>query len=137
MLRFRILGANRPRFWFSRPSKQYKKTNLAVPSAPWCDLARSVRMNRREALTMFAGCGASLAAAMAEVPSPWHTAQQAARRGLPPVKITDVKVILTQMESSTHYVIVKVLTSEPGLYGLGCATHAERPLVVATAVEQY
>ena len=94
-------------------------------------------MNRREALTMFAGCGASLAAAMAEVPSPWQTAQQAARRGLPPVKITDVKVILTQMESSTHYVIVKVLTSEPGLYGLGCATHAERPLVVATAVEQY
>jgi len=94
-------------------------------------------MNRREALTTFAGCGASLAAAMAEVPSPLQTAQQAVRRGLPPVKITDVKVILTQMESSTHYVVVKVLTSEPGLYGLGCATHAERPLVVTTAVEQY
>ena len=94
-------------------------------------------MNRREALTLFAGGGASLAAAMAEVPGPVQTAQQAVRRGLPPVKITDVKLILTQMESSTHYVIVKVLTSEPGLYGLGCATHAERPLVVATAVEQY
>jgi hypothetical protein len=34
-------------------------------------------------------------------------------------------------------VIVEVLTSEPCLYGVGCATHRERPLVVATALEQY
>ena len=34
-------------------------------------------------------------------------------------------------------VIVKLLTNEPGLYGLGCATHRERPLAVATALEQY
>ena len=33
--------------------------------------------------------------------------------------------------------IVKVLTSEPGLYGIGCATHGERPLAVATAVNEY
>src|SRR5439155_1476884 len=36
-----------------------------------------------------------------------------------------------------HLVIVKVLTSEPGLYGLGCATHKERPLAVASAVNDY
>ena len=96
-------------------------------------------MNRREALGLVAGGGVGVAAAMAGLrgPTPIQAAQQAVSRGLPPVKVTDVKVILTQMENSTHYVIVKVLTSEPGLYGLGCATHAERPLVVATAIEQY
>jgi mannonate dehydratase len=94
-------------------------------------------MNRREALGLFGYGGAGFAASMVGLPSPIEAAQQAVRRGMPPVKITDVKVILIQMESSTHYVIVKVLTSEPGLYGLGCATHAERPLIVATAIEQY
>jgi mannonate dehydratase len=57
-------------------------------------------------------------------------------RGLPPLKITDVKTILTQ-PGGDHLVIVKVLTSEPGLYGIGCATHRERPLAVATAVNDY
>jgi len=59
-----------------------------------------------------------------------------ALRGLPPLKITDVRVILTQ-PSDDHIVVVKVLTNEPGLYGLGCATHRERPLAVAAAVESY
>jgi mannonate dehydratase len=34
-------------------------------------------------------------------------------------------------------VVVKVMTSEPGLYGLGCATFTQRAYVVATALEQY
>ena len=38
-----------------------------------------------------------------------------------PVTIKDVKVILTQPGFS-QLVIVKIITSEPGLYGLGCAT---------------
>ena len=33
--------------------------------------------------------------------------------------------------------MVKVETSEPGLYGLGCATFTQRAYVVQTAVEQY
>jgi mannonate dehydratase len=57
-------------------------------------------------------------------------------RGLPPLKITDVKTILTQ-PGGDHLVVVKVLTSEPGLYGIGCATHRERPLAVAAAVNDY
>jgi mannonate dehydratase len=89
-------------------------------------------MNRRNTLQSLAGGAAALLAA----PGPLAAAQTAARRGLPPLKITDVKVILTQ-PAGDHLVIVKVLTDEPGLYGVGCATHRERPLAVATAIEQY
>src|SRR4029077_8995761 len=87
-------------------------------------------MDRRDALRFFTAGG--LAAAARPIPA----AAQAARRGLPALKITDVKVILTQ-PGPDQLVIVKVLTSEPGLYGVGCATHRERPLAVATALEQY
>jgi len=52
------------------------------------------------------------------------------------VKITDVKVICTA-PNNIRLVVVKVLTSEPGLYGVGCATFTQRPLAVVTAVEQY
>jgi mannonate dehydratase len=53
-----------------------------------------------------------------------------ATRGVPTLKITEVKVILTnppvtqsgQISSMGRLVIVKVETSEPGLYGVGCAS---------------
>src|SRR6266446_3915352 len=57
-------------------------------------------------------------------------------RGLPPLKITDVRTILTQ-PAGIRLVVVKVLTSEPGLYGLGCATFTQRARVVETAVDKY
>src|SRR5215467_1654334 len=83
-------------------------------------------MNRRKALHLFTAGGALAAA----------RPLAAQTRGLPPVKITDVKTILTQ-PGGDHLVVVKVLTSEPGLYGVGCATHRERPLAVASAVNDY
>jgi mannonate dehydratase len=92
-------------------------------------------MNRRKALKIFSG-GAGLAASMAGTPGPLQAAQSAARRGMPPLKITDVKVIMTQPAGS-NLVVVKVLTSEPGLYGVGCATHAERPFAVAAYLEKH
>ena len=54
----------------------------------------------------------------------------------PEVTITDVQVILTQPGSS-RLVIVKVLTSEPGLYGLGCATFTQRIFAVEAAIERH
>ena len=46
------------------------------------------------------------------------------------------RTILTQPDGE-HLVVVKVLTNEPGLYGIGCATHGERPLAVAAAIDQH
>jgi mannonate dehydratase len=62
--------------------------------------------------------------------------QESAARKLPPLKITDVKTILTA-PAGIRLVVVKVFTSEPGLYGLGCATFTQRARVVETAVERY
>jgi mannonate dehydratase len=60
----------------------------------------------------------------------------AADKKLPPLKITDIKTILTA-PAKIRLVVVKVTTSEPGLYGLGCATFTQRPRVVETAVDKY
>ncbi len=52
------------------------------------------------------------------------------------MEITDVKTILTA-PNGIRLVVVKIETSEPGLYGIGCATFTQRPLAVATAVDEY
>jgi mannonate dehydratase len=52
------------------------------------------------------------------------------------VVIKDVQTILTQPAGS-RLVIVKVITSEPGLYGLGCATFTQRFHAVHTAIEKH
>ena len=52
------------------------------------------------------------------------------------VKISDLKVICTAPEG-INLVVVKVLTDQPGLYGLGCATFAYRHLAVKLLVEEY
>ncbi len=62
--------------------------------------------------------------------------EPASPRGLPPLKITDVRTIMTAPDR-IRLVVVKVLTSEPGLYGLGCATFTQRALTVQTAVDKY
>jgi mannonate dehydratase len=52
------------------------------------------------------------------------------------ITIRDVRTILT-MPSYSRLVIVKVETSEPGLYGVGCATFTQRHLTVRSAVEDF
>src|SRR5258706_14366279 len=72
------------------------------------------------------GGGRAFAADQAASPTP----------KLSPLKITKVKAILTA-PARIRLCVVKVETSEPGLYGLGCATFTQRIRTVVTAVEQY
>jgi mannonate dehydratase len=88
-------------------------------------------MNRRLWLTRSAAAGAAF---------PWLTAApapaQPAAAKLAPLKITDVKAVLTA-PAGIRLAVVKVETSEPGLYGLGCATFTQRIRTVETAVDKY
>jgi mannonate dehydratase len=145
-----VSGTKDRRSYRRKPGTEISETGKVAPET--IDKRRfsmQEAISRREALKMALGAGTGLAAAevlssgsvgLAAAIDGQGTGIQAARqamsRGLPEVKITDVKVILTQVQND-HFVNVKVLTSEPGLYGVGCATHAERPLVVASAIEQY
>ena len=52
------------------------------------------------------------------------------------VTIQDVKTIVTQPAGS-RLVIVKIITTQPGLYGLGCATFTQRFHAVRTAIEKH
>jgi mannonate dehydratase len=52
------------------------------------------------------------------------------------MRITGVRCILTA-PAGIGLAVVKVTTSEPGLYGLGCATFTQRLGAVRTVVEEY
>ena len=92
-------------------------------------------MNRRDILkTVPAAAAAGIANALGG-PGPLEAAQTAVRRGLPPLTITDVKVSSTA-PSGSNWTIVKVMTSEPGLYGLGSATHQEVPQAAQAYIEK-
>lgn len=52
------------------------------------------------------------------------------------VTIRDIRVIFTEPDN-IRLAVVKVETSEPALYGLGCATFTQRPTAVAVAVNDY
>jgi len=55
---------------------------------------------------------------------------------MPPVTIKDVKTYLIQWAGAgTRFIVVKVITSDPGLYGLGCATFTQRFHAVHAALE--
>jgi mannonate dehydratase len=94
-------------------------------------------MDRRELLRWLPagavlGCSMTGAGKAAEEPEK----EKPSPRGLPPLKIQDITTILTA-PNRVRLVIVKVTTSEPGLYGLGCATFTQRAYAVQTAVDQY
>jgi mannonate dehydratase len=60
-------------------------------------------------------------------PAPWDAGK---------IRITGVRTILTAPEKTT-LVVVRIDTSEPGLYGLGCATFTQRARAVAEAVDSF
>ncbi|MBI4551719.1 MAG: starvation-sensing protein RspA [Candidatus Latescibacteria bacterium] len=53
-----------------------------------------------------------------------------------PITITDVQTIMTEPMGS-RLIVVKLITSEPGLYGLGCATFTQRFRAVYTAIQEH
>ncbi len=90
--------------------------------------------NRREFLKI-AGTAALAEPVLAGATAKGLATPTSAPRGLPPLKITDVRVIVTN--PGRNYVLVKILTSEPGLYGVGDATLNGRELAVAEDLEKY
>jgi mannonate dehydratase len=81
-------------------------------------------MTRRSFLTkcMAASAGAALPVQLA--------------RGMPSPKIKDVRVIATA-PAGLRLTVVKILTDQDGLYGLGCGTFTQRAELVNAAVEKY
>jgi mannonate dehydratase len=53
------------------------------------------------------------------------------------VKIRDIRVVMTQPDRGARFTVVKLETTEPGLYGLGDASYRTRPLAVKSAIEDY
>ena len=91
--------------------------------------------NRRSMMKMLALGGAGLLARPFVQASP-PVINTAYRNAMPPVKIRSIKAIATAPENS-NLIVVKVETTEPGLYGLGCATFTQRAAVVVTAINSY
>jgi mannonate dehydratase len=61
-----------------------------------------------------------------------------AAKGLPQLKITDVKVIPTSAGHNYQWAFLKIMTSEPGLYGIGSASNVNQVPAIVTAIkEQY
>jgi mannonate dehydratase len=90
--------------------------------------------NRREFLAL-TGATAITKPAWARNRAWGEGSPPASTAGLPPLKITDVRVIVTC--PGRNYVLVKILTNEPGLYGVGDATLNGRELAVATTLEKH
>jgi len=92
-------------------------------------------MKRRDALRLLS-TGAAAGSANLFATQAFAQERPKALNGLAPVKIRDIKTILTAPDR-IRLVIVKVETTEPGLHGWGCATFTQRAYVVQTAVEKY
>jgi mannonate dehydratase len=96
-------------------------------------------MKRRDALHRLSSgtlVGASLLTARSPLAEVFAQEKPVSLRGLPVPKITDIQTILTA-PNGIRLVLVKVSTSEAGLYGWGCATFTQRALVVKTAIDEY
>jgi mannonate dehydratase len=58
-------------------------------------------------------------------------------KGLPPLTIKDVKVITTSAGRNYRWVFLKIVTSEPGLYGIGSANDNYQTQAVISALEKH
>jgi len=93
------------------------------------------KTGRRDLMKMLAlGSAGLLVPGFASTQAPARTSSYQA--GMPPVKIKSVKAIATAPEN-INLIVVKIETTEPGLYGLGCATFTQRAAAVVTAINTY
>ena len=58
-------------------------------------------------------------------------------KGLPRLTIKDVKVISTSAGRNYRWLFLKIITSEPGLYGIGSANDNYQTFAVAAALEKH
>jgi mannonate dehydratase len=95
-------------------------------------------INRRDAMKMIStGSAAGLLGIYGDpLANPENRTTPSYATGMPVIKIKSVRAIATAPEGS-NLVIVKVETTEPGLYGLGCATFTQRAIPVISAIESY
>ncbi len=93
-------------------------------------------MDRRKLLKMATSVAVGTAGVLSQKREALAQTYAKATRGLPPLKITSVKTIKT-CPAGGNYVVVKVETSEPGLYGVGCATLTTRGDAVVTALNEF
>src|ERR1041385_5788070 len=108
-----------------------------LPHFPEPDRNRGTAMNRRDWIKGL-GLGATAGALGGLSRSDAFAAETTVRaaKGSPPVTITKVRAFATR-PARVNLIVVKVDTSEPGLYGLGCATFTQRPTPVLAAVNEY
>ena len=107
-------------------------TNVTPAQQTW-----SITMQRRDWLRIGASSAGLAGLSLLPSAAPGQQPQPPAATPKPgKLKITGVQTFLTA-PAGIRLVVVKVLTSEPGLYGLGCATFTQRPRAVETAVNQY
>jgi mannonate dehydratase len=94
-------------------------------------------MNRRRLLEMAGGSlAAGILGTLGQKKEALAQTYANATRGLPPLKITKVRAIPT-CPAGGNYVVLKVETSEPGLYGVGSASLTTRGLAVITAANEF
>lgn len=87
-------------------------------------------MNRRDLLK-------TGALALPLIPSAKAEEIQKRSSGLPPLTIKDAKVITTNGGSHYHWVFLKIVTSEPGLYGIGSANDDYQVMAVIADLENH
>lgn len=96
------------------------------------------RIDRRTVLkTLGLGVGLAALGGVDRGAQAAEAATARAGRGAKPVTITRVRAITCATQGTIRFVVIRVDTSEPGLYGLGCGTFNQRPLTVVSAVNDY